>query len=183
MKEKACESCTRVHIGRYHTQQPVWRRAIGLMFVYLPILTWPFVILSAYSTYVHLLMIGAKNVKKYSDFLPKRESHRYEYKNQIVMDGSFKASFAQSRLYWILNCTWYCPYSVGLFEWHAYLVQVVENWWCPFTHDRKNDSYAKAPIDQSFWHIYPADRAKLHPDDLNNPTFNEDAAAPEDKQS
>ena len=70
--------------------------------------------------------------------------------------------------------------SVGLFEWHAYLVQVVENWWCPFTHDRKNNTYAEASIDQSFWHIYPSDRAKLHPEDLNNPIFNEEAAKTEE---
>jgi hypothetical protein len=48
------------------------------------------------------------------------------------MDASFFLSLAQTRLYWILNCTWYCPVSVGLFEWHAYLVKLIENWWCPF---------------------------------------------------
>jgi hypothetical protein len=172
MRPKACESCNRVNIGAHHKQVPVWRRAIGLVFVYLPILTWPFVILSAYSVYLHLYLIGAKNVKKYADFLPARETHRYELKSQITMDGSFKASLAQSKLYWIFNCTWYCPMSVGLFEWHAYLVQVVENWWCPFTHGRKN-SYDNASLDQSFWHIYENDKVKLHPDDRNNPIFTE----------
>jgi hypothetical protein len=42
------------------------------------------------------------------------------------MEGSFKASTSQSKLFWILNCTWYCPYSVALFEWHAYMVKIVE---------------------------------------------------------
>lgn len=173
MKPKACESCARVSIGANHRNVHPVIRGIGLIFVYLPILTWPFVILSAYSVYLHLYLIGAKNVKKYSDFLPARESHRYDLKSQIVMDGSFKASFAQSKLYWIFNCTWYCPMSVGLFEWHAYLVQVVENWWCPFTHGRKNDSYSNAKLDNSFWHIYENDKAKLHPEDRNNPIFTE----------
>ncbi len=177
MRAKACENCTRVSIGRNHKQMSVIRRGIGLVFVYLPILTWPFVFLSAWSVYLHLYLIGAKNVKKYSDFLPARESHRYDLKSQITMDGSFKASFAQSKLYWILNCTWYCPMSVGLFEWHAYLVQVVENWWCPFTHDRKDEFYANASIDQSFWHIYPDDQKKLHPEDRTNPIFTDESAS------
>ena len=168
---KACESC-RAEIGKYHRQVPVWRRAIGLVFVYLPILTLPFVFISAYLTYCHLRLIGGKNIKTLSDFLPDRKSFRYTLQNQITMDGSFKASLAQSKLYWILNCTWYCPVSVALFEWHAYLVKVVENWWCPFGHEKK-PGYSNAPIDQSFWHIYPEDRTKLHQEDLENPIWNE----------
>ena len=168
---KACESCAdRVNIGCHHKQRSVLSRAIGLFFIYLPILTLPFVIASAYLTYFSLKLVGAENVKTWGDFLPDRASHRYTLKDQIVMDGSFKLSLAQSKLFWILNCTWYCPYSVGLFEWHAYMVKVVENWWCPFTHSRKN-SYTAGAIDQSFWHIYPEEKAKLTDEDKDNPIF------------
>jgi len=170
---KACESCTdRVQIGCNHKKKSVLSRTIGLVFVYLPILTLPFVITSALLTYYSLKFVGAEDVKTLKDFLPDRASHRYDLKSQITMDGSFKLSAAQSKLYWILNCTWYCPYSVGLFEWHAYLVKVVENWWCPFNHSRKN-SYTDGAIDQSFWHIYPEDKAKLNEEDRNNPIFTE----------
>ncbi len=175
---KACESCSscaeRVEIGAHHQKVSVPVRAIGLIFVYLPILTLPFVITSAYLTYWHLRMVGGKNVKKWSDFMPERATHRYNMKTQIVMDGSFKLSLAQSKLYWILNCTWYCPLSVALFEWHAYLVKVVENWWCPFTHNKKaGGDYNEGAIDKSFWHIYPDEQAKLHQDDLSNPLWNQ----------
>jgi hypothetical protein len=151
---------------------PVLQRTIGLLFVYLPILTLPFVFLSAYLTYYHLKLIGGENIKTLSDFLPARSSHRYTLKNQITMDGSFKLSLAQSKLYWILNCTWYCPVSVALFEWHAYLVKLVENWWCPFTHEKK-ESYNNAKIDKSFWHIYPEDAIKLEPEDRDNEIWND----------
>ncbi len=172
---KACESCTtcRVEIGKNHKQQSVPVRAIGMIFVYLPILTLPFVITSAYLTYWHLRMMGAANLKTWSDFIPNRATHRYDLKSQIVMEGSFKVSTSQSKLFWMFNCTWYCPYSVALFEWHAYMVKLVENWWCPFTHEKK-ENYNNAKIDKSFWHIYPEDANKLHPDDLVNPIWNED---------
>lgn len=170
---KACDSCSgRAEIGKNHTKVPVLQRTIGLLFVYLPILTLPFVFLSAYLTYYHLKLIGGENIKTLSDFLPARSSHRYNLKNQITMDGSFKLSLAQSKLYWILNCTWYCPVSVALFEWHAYLVKLVENWWCPFTHEKK-ESYNNAKIDKSFWHIYPEDAIKLEPDDRDNEIWND----------
>lgn len=174
---KACETCSgRAEIGKYHKQVPVWRRAIGLVFVYLPIITLPFVFISAYLTYYHLILIGGRNIKPFSAFLPAKDSHRYDLKSQITMDGSFKASLAQSKLYWILNCTWYCPVSVAVFEWHAYMVKIVENWWCPFTHEKK-EGYSNAKIDQSFWHIYPEDRVKLNKEDLENPIWNEEAEA------
>ena len=170
---KACDSCSgRAEIGKNHNKVPVLQRTIGLLFVYLPILTLPFVFLSAYLTYYHLKLIGGENIKTLSDFLPARSSHRYTLKNQITMDGSFKLSLAQSKLYWILNCTWYCPVSVALFEWHAYLVKLVENWWCPFTHEKK-ESYNNAKIDKSFWHIYPEDAIKLEPDDRDNEIWND----------
>lgn len=172
---KACESCStcRVDIGKNYRKQSVPVRAIGMVFVYLPILTLPFVITSAYLTYIHLRMMGATNLKTWSDFIPNRSTHRYDLKSQIVMEGSFKASTSQSKLFWMFNCTWYCPYSVALFEWHAYMVKLVENWWCPFTHEKK-EGYNNAKIDKSFWHIYPEDAHKLHPDDLANPIWNED---------
>lgn len=170
---KACETCQRVEIGKNYQQMSVLRRTLGLILVYTPILTLPFCFLSAYMTYWHLRLVGARNLKTYADFLPARESHRYTLKSQITMQGSFKLSPVQSRLYWILNCTFYCPYSVALFEWHAYLVKLVENWWCPFAHDKKPD-YADAKIDRSFWHIYPEELAQLSEDDKSNPIWNED---------
>jgi hypothetical protein len=171
---KACENCNgRAQIGANHKQMSVARRAIGLVFVYLPVITLPFVFLSAYMVYFHLWMIGGKNIKKFSDFLPAKESHRYTLKSQITMDGTFKLSLAQSKLYWIVNCTWYCPVSVAVFEWHAYMVKIVENWWCPFTHEKK-EGYANAKIDKSFWHIYQEDIVKLEATDRDNPIWNED---------
>jgi hypothetical protein len=174
---KSCESCAehRVVIGKNYGKVSVLRRAIGMIMIYLPILTLPFVIISAYLSYYHLIWMGAENVKQLKDFVPSRESHRYDLKSQITMEASFKTSTSQSRLFWILNCTWYCPVSVALFEWHAYLVKVVENWWCPFEHDKKA-TYDVAAIDKSFWHIHPEDIKKLHPDDLNNPIWNEEKA-------
>ncbi|MGZ8190365.1 MAG: hypothetical protein ACXWTS_03950 [Methylococcaceae bacterium] len=174
---KACESCSsRVEIGKHHNNMSVPHRAIGMILVYLPIITLPFVFLSAYMTYYHLRFVGAKNVKTLSDFLPDRASHRYTLKTQITMRPSFQPSLSQYKLFWILNCTWYCPVSVALFEWHAYMVKLVENWWCPFGHDKK-EGYSNAKIDKSFWHIYPVDKAKLHEEDLNNPIWND----PEDQ--
>lgn len=174
---KTCESCQdRVRIGCHHEERSVLSRAAGLVLIYLPLLTLPFVILSAYMTYYSLRCVGGENVKTWRDFLPDRASHRYDMKSQITMHASFKLSLSQSKLFWILNCTWYCPYSVALFEWHTYLVKIVENWWCPFHHNRKDD-YTEGAIDQSFWHIYPEERAKLHADDRNNPVFSEDPQA------
>lgn len=171
---KACENCSnRVEIGKNHNLMSVPRRALGLFFVYAPIITLPFVFASAYMTYFHLWLVGAKNVKKFTDYLPARDSHRYTMKNQITMKPSFGVSLSQYKLYWILNCTWYCPVSVAVFEWHAYLVKLVENWWCPFTHEKK-EGYANAKIDKSFWHIYEEDIVKLNPDDRDNPIWNED---------
>ena len=172
---KSCESCSgRVEIGKYHKKVPVWRRATGIVLIYLPSMALPIIFLSAYMVYLHLLLIGGRNIKTFSAFLPDRTSHRYHLKNQITMQGSFKASLTRFRTFWILNCTWYCPVSVAVYEWHTYLVKIVENWWCPFTHDKKQD-YSNARIDQSFWHIYPVERIKLNKEDLNNPVWNESA--------
>jgi hypothetical protein len=62
--------------------------------------------------------------------------------------------------------------SVALFRYAVYLVMIVENWWCPFAHERKQE-YAGAAIDESFWHIDPQELKKLHPDDKSNPIWNE----------
>ncbi len=175
---KACDTCERVEIGKNHRQVPVLQRAVGMVLVYSPILTLPFCFLSAYMTYWHLRLVGGKNIKTFSDFLPDRNSHRYNLKNQITMTGAFKLSPVQSRLYWILNCTWYCPVSVALFEWHAYLVKLVENWWCPFGHEKK-ENYSNAKIDQSFWHIYPEELVNLDKEDKDNLIWNEAVAQPE----
>lgn len=169
---KACDSCSdRVEIGRNHEKMSILSRGIGIILIYLPLFTFPFVFISAYLTYYHLRMVGGKNIKTLSDFLPERASHRYTLKNQIRMKGSFKASMAQSKLFWILNCTWYCPVSVALFEWHAYMVKIVENWWCPFTHEKK-ENYKNAKIDKSFWHLYPEEVSQLAEEDRNNPIWN-----------
>ncbi|MBS3964787.1 MAG: hypothetical protein KGZ80_09900 [Methylomonas sp.] len=174
---KACDSCSdRVHIGCNHRKMSVLSRAIGLVLIYLPILTLPFIFTSAYLVYFSLKFCGAENVKRYSDFIPDRASHRYDLKSQIVMNPATRINLSQTKLFWILNCTWYCPYSVALFEWHAYMVKVVENWWCPFGHERKND-YGDGAIDQSFWHIYPDEKAKLNDEDRNNPIFTENPDA------
>ncbi|MFA5984094.1 MAG: hypothetical protein WC782_08770 [Methylococcaceae bacterium] len=170
---KACETCHRVDIGKHHNEMSIPARAIGMIFVYLPLLTLPFVILSAYLTYYHLRLVGGKHIKTWSDFLPDRNSYRYTLENQIAMEPSFKASASQYKLFWILNCTWYCPYSVALFEWHTYLVKLVENWWCPFGHDKKQ-GYSDAKIDKSFWHLNTVDTEKMNPEDRDNPIWNED---------
>jgi hypothetical protein len=63
---------------------------------------------------------------------------------------------------------------VALFRYISYLVIVVENWWCPFDHDKKCD-YAGGAIDKSYWHLHEQEKARLHPDDRDNPVWNEDA--------
>jgi hypothetical protein len=50
--------------------------------------------------------------------------------------------------------------------------KIVENWWCPFAYNRKEE-YAEGSIDKSFWHLYPQELEKLHPDDCKNPIWNE----------
>jgi hypothetical protein len=172
---KACESCNdRVNIGCNHEKRSVLAKSLGLVFIYLPILTLPFVILSAYLTYYSLRLVGGSNVKTWSDFLPDKSTHRYNLKSQITMEPNFFLNMSQYKLFWILNCNWYCPYSVALFQWHTYLVKVVENWWCPFGHNRKS-TYTDGAIDQSFWHIFPEEKVKLHEEDLNNPMYTLDA--------
>ena len=80
--------------------------------------------------------------------------------------------FAHYRIFWVFNCKLYCPLSVALFCYMSYLVKIVENWWCPFTHGRKHE-YVEGAIDHSFWHVDSAETSKLHPDDRNNPLWTE----------
>ena len=58
-------------------------------------------------------------------------------------------------------------------EWLTYLVKLVENWWCPFAHENK-DNYDDARIDYSYWHDTP-NIDQLHPRDRENPIWNQDA--------
>jgi hypothetical protein len=179
---KACENCSplgagadRVCIGKNHKKVSFFQQIYGVILIYVPIITMPFVFFSAYTTYLHLRLMGAKNLKTLSDYLPERKTHRYTLKSQIVMRPGYSISPTQSKFFWIFNCTWYCPVSVALFEWHAYLVKLVENWWCPFTHGTK-ENYRNAAIDKSFWHIFPDEITKLDKADLNNPIWNESSA-------
>lgn len=183
---KKCQHCgpldpeiDRVCIGKHNKNMSGIKRFFGVWVVYLPILTLPFVILSAYISYFHLKLMGAQDIKPLRSFLPDRESFRYKMSNQIVMEPGYKLSPTQAKIFWILNCTWYCPFSVGLFEWHAYLVKLIENWWCPFGHSRKDSNYRDGAIDQSFWHIFPEDAAKLDPADRDNPIWNAHPSKPE----
>ena len=173
---KACETCDRVVIGREYAKISPVRAFVGLFFVYSPIIFLPFILLAALMVYVHLKILGAKELKSLRDFLTDRSSHRYEYKSQIVYDNAPKiAVWTRSRVYWLFNCTWYCPISVGSLEWFTYLVKVVENWWCPFAHQRKPD-YSDAAIDFSYWHN-AVDVVKLHDEDRDNPIWNEFGAS------
>ena len=63
---------------------------------------------------------------------------------------------------------------MALFSYAAYLIRIVENWWCPFEHDKK-ETYRDSAIDKSYWHLHAIEREKLHPDDLNNSIWNEGA--------
>jgi hypothetical protein len=167
---KACASCSRIAIGANYEAVSAWRVFLALPFIYLPVLILPFVLLGAGLAYVHLRLLGAKDLKGLGDFLPAWSSHRYTYKTQIVKrDIHPLASWARLRLFWFFNCTLYCPFSVGALEWAAYLTKAVENWWCPFGHSRKAE-YASAALDGSFWHG-SRDEAQLDPRDRCNPIW------------
>ena len=170
----------RLQIGGNFDDTPRWRFLAGVPLIYVPILVGIVpMILCAVLVRTHLRMVGACNLKSYwKDFVPTWVSHRYTRKNQIVSDrflakyGSV-VSITRSKLFWIFNCKIYCPLSIALLAYLVYLVKVVEQWWCPFGHDRKH-TYADAPIDRSFWHAN-GDAGLLHPDDRKNPSWNEQA--------
>jgi len=67
---------------------------------------------------------------------------------------------------------------VALFGWVTYMVKIVENWWCPFGHEKK-ETYADGAIDKSLWHLDDSTAEKLHPEDRDNPIWNEDAGRKE----
>jgi hypothetical protein len=115
----------------------------------------PFVIFSALITVLHLKMAGATNMKAYRSFLPENKT------------------FSSAKTFWATNYSRLLVFSTALFDWHAYLVKLVENWWCPFHHNRKEPHYRAGAINQSFWHLYPEDFKKLDPDDRDNPIWNE----------
>lgn len=115
----------------------------------------PFVMFSALITVLHLKMAGATNVKAYRSFLPENKT------------------FSSAKTFWGTTYSRLLVFSIALFNWHAYLVKLVENWWCPFHHNRKEPHYWAGAINQSFWHLYPEDFKKLSPDDRDNPIWNE----------
>jgi hypothetical protein len=173
-RSKACLNCNRIEIGRSFTKISRARVFFGLFFVYAPIVFLPLFLLSGLLVHIHLRLMGARNLKTLRDFLPAWSSHRYAYKTQITMrDGPKLAFWIRSRAFWLFNCTWYCPVSVAVLEWNAYLVKAVENWWCPFHHSRK-PNYDTSSLDLSFWHVSENVR-QLHPDDRDNAIWNQPA--------
>lgn len=164
----------RVRIGCNYVKQPLWKVMLGVPLIYLPIITTvPFVIIGVLLVKMHLKYVGGMAVKSYRDFVPGWVSHRYRNDEQPAINLPWYQP-GHYRIFWVLNCKLYCPMSVALFSYAVYLVKIVENWWCPFAHDRKQ-SYAEGTIDESFWHVDPLELAKLHPDDKNNPIWNEKA--------
>ncbi|MGD8207362.1 MAG: hypothetical protein PVH47_04720 [Thiohalocapsa sp.] len=164
----------RVRIGNGFQQQPTWRLLIGIPVIYVPLLTTvPFLIVGVLLVRLHLWLIGATAVRSYWDYVPRWISHRYRNADHIQFEGQTgRWHIVRARYFWIFNCKMYCPMSVALLAYTGYLVKVVENWWCPFHHERKPD-YAEGAIDMSFWHACPGELPKLHPDDRDNPIWNE----------
>lgn len=165
----------RVKIGKNHPNQPLWKRYLGVPLIYFPLfVTIPFVIIGVFFVKTHLKYVGAHDIRSYWDFVPDWLSHRYRNDNQIVYStDTYWYHLRAWRFFWIFNCKLYCPLAVALFRYMAYLVMIVENWWCPFTHDKKEE-YKAGSIDKSYWHLNKKERQMLHPDDLNNSQWNED---------
>lgn len=176
---KACSGCAaapdRIQIAERYRNASLLRIFVAVVLVFLPVLLLPFSLLIGTLAYFHLRLMGATNLKTLSDFLPDRRTHRYTLKTQVLPAGRVHrtAFYTRLRLYWIVNCTWYCPFSVALFEWQAYLSKAIENWWCPFHHARK-DSYDTARLDSSYWHS-TGNESRLHPDDRDNSIWCPDA--------
>lgn len=166
----------RVKIGSSFLKQPTWKVIIGVPLIYLPLITTtPFVAVGILLVRTHLKWVGGMNIRSYWEFVPAWASHRYHYANQITYStGAAWYNLRARKFYWIFNCKLYCPLSVALFKYAAYLVKVVENWWCPFDHDKKHD-YAEGAIDKSYWHLHSIESEKLHPNDLENPMWNDEA--------
>ncbi len=165
---------TKVQIGRNALKVPKWQKILALPLIYIPILlSVPFIVFAVVVVRLHLVMTGAKNLKTYIDFTPSWLSHRYVYATQIT-GGKKKLFRPIAKSLWIFNCKLYCPLSIALVKYLLYLVQIVEVWWCPFKHDKK-DTYKGSEIDQSFWHIYPHTRKLLDSEDLENTMWNDEA--------
>ncbi|HSW47563.1 MAG TPA: hypothetical protein VLG67_00635 [Candidatus Saccharimonadales bacterium] len=162
-----------VLIGKTYQKIPIFPRIIiGVPLIYIPILTTiPFVLIGVTLVRWHLWLLGARNMRSYWSFVPAWITHRYVYKTQITEGSIFDPG--HYKWFWIFNCKLYCPLSVALLRYAVYLVKIVENWWCPFTHERKEE-YCDAPIDYSFWHTDKKLIKKLHPDDRDNPIWNRD---------
>ena len=162
----------RVQIGGNYVKQPFWKIILAVPLIYLPIITTvPFVIIGVVLIRTHLQHVGGMEIKTYRDFVPAWLSHRFGNSEQPAIHIS-RWHPAHYRFFWIFNCKLYCPLSVALFSYTAYLVKIVENWWCPFAHEQKK-TYAESAIDESFWHVDPRELVKLHPDDRQNPLWNE----------
>ena len=164
----------RVTIGKNFISQNQWKKFIGIPLIYIPLITTvPFILVGVILVRTHLKLIGASNIRSYRDFVPQWVSHRYQLNNQIIYStGSTWYNLRAHKVYWIFNCKLYCPLSVALFRYAAYLVKIVENWWCPFEHDQK-DHYQEAAIDKSYWHLHTIEKNRLHPEDRENPIWNE----------
>ena len=165
----------RVEIGKHFLNQPKWKKSFGIPLIYIPlIINVPFVFIGVMLVKAHLKLIGAENIRTYWDFVPLWLSHRYNLNNQITYStGATWWNLRAHKIYWIFNCKLYCPLSVALFRYAAYLVMIVENWWCPFVHDQKK-FYQEGAIDKSYWHLHTAESSRLHPEDRENPIWNED---------
>jgi hypothetical protein len=175
----ADRSIERVQIGCNFRRQPQWKFLMGVPLIYVPILVGILPLVACtFLVRTHLTLVGGHKLKSYwEDFVPSWVSHRYTWGTQILPDRVFKrywflAWIAKSKLFWLFNCKLYCPLSVALIAYLLYLVKIVEHWWCPFGHDKK-PTYADAPIDKSLWHA-AGDASLLHPDDRENPAWNED---------
>lgn len=173
----------RVTIAKTFVKQPGLNIMLGVPLIYIPLITTlPFAVIAVLLVRAHLSLVGAKDLKKYRDFVPGWVTHRYQNSEQLqYKTGAKWYNLRGTRLYWVFNCKLYCPLSVAVFRYLSYLVMIVENWWCPFYHEKKQE-YAEGAIDASYWHIHEAERQSLHPDDRDNPIWNEQATAGDDKK-
>lgn len=164
----------RVSIAKNFLQQPRYKIMVGVPLIYVPIITTlPFVFVAIVLVRTHLSLIGAKDLKGYWDFVPKWISHRYRNRDQLqYKTGAKWYNLRGMRFYWVFNCKLYCPLSVAVFRYLSYLVMVVENWWCPFHHEKKPE-YVEGAVDASYWHVHQAEREALHPNDRDNQIWNE----------
>jgi len=154
-------------------QKNIIIRILAVIPIFFPIFLLPFVIISALITWFHLKLIGTENLRSFKSFIPSQDSFRYRYKTQIV-PKSQKSSplrfLTRFKGYWLFNCSYYFPITVAIFSYHAYLVKLVENFWCPFAHDKKS-TYSEASLDESYWHQRPEDTKLLNKEDRNNPMW------------